>query len=181
VTAHGSLVVGGCVIPVAGNVARMSSGDRGVAFWREPGKPGEVFLIVDGGRVVACTKHAESWALNRTAAQLLERGQRVGAEVEWIALKSVPTLVLLHRTPHTRLRRWKTEGYAGVTRTLTFATTADGYLLDDDAEKIAWVFGDRDDCVTVLRRRLRGGEWVRIYASAGGDDPELPAEWNVPD
>lgn len=155
------------------------SGETGLCWWHEPGHD-PVFLVVDRSRVVDCTPHAKSWALNQASGPLLERGERLGVRVEWIALKSVPKRVQTHLTPHTRLRRWRSEGYAGVTRTLTFATTDGGYLLDDGAEKHAWVFTDREDCLNELRRRLGGGEWSRIYANAGECDPEMPDEWGVP-
>jgi hypothetical protein len=162
------------------------SGETGICWWTEPGAVQPVFLVVDGGRVVDATPYAQSWALNRTASQLLERGERLGAKVEWIPLNSVPTRQLAHLTERTRLRRWETKHDRGILSTLEFGQTPDGWTVADTTEPHLWVYADRDDTVRELRRRLAVGTWRRITASYDAKgrpapDPELPPEWGVPD
>jgi hypothetical protein len=164
----------------------MSADDRGVAFWREPDKPNEVFLVVEGGRVIDCTPYAKRWAMGKTAAQLLNRGQRIGARVEWVPLNSVPTRVQPHLVPHIRLRRWRREGDRGIVSHLEFSQAGENWIVHDTRDRFAWLHQDREDAMTDLRRRLGRDTWTRIHASADlpgrpMSDLELSAEWGVPD
>jgi hypothetical protein len=161
------------------------SDDIGMAIWTEPGRQ-PVFLVVDGGKVVDCTPFAEPWAKGRSAAQLLERAERLGVKVEWIPLNSVPTRRSAHLVERTRLRHWATKHDRGIVSTLEFGQTADGFTVDDGTEPHLWIYPDRDDAVREVRRRLAVGTWWRIAADHDAQgrpkpDPELPSEWGVPD
>lgn len=162
------------------------SGETGILWWRIPGDPNQVFLVVKDGRVIDCPAHAESWAKGQTSDPILERGGRLGAQVEWVPLNSVPTRRLAHLVDRTRLRHWATRHDRGIVSTLEFGQCAEGWTLDDGTEPHLWIYPDRNDAVGEVRRRLAVGTWWRVPASydAAGrpkPDPELPVEWGVPD
>lgn len=154
--------------------------DCGVAWWREPGHS-PVYLVVDGGRVVACTPFAERWALGRTAAHLLERGRKVGATVEWIPLSAAPTLV---RVPAgmVPVRRWRQDRSPLSDEFLRFGRIGDRWVVESTSEPVAWVYESAAEAWTDCQRRMRTGAWERLPARYGpqgerlavADDPDLP-------
>ena len=150
--------------------------ETGVAWWHEPGLP-SVYLIVDGGKVTACTPYAEPWALGRTAAQLIERGEREGATVEWIPLSTTPALrpahLIVGKKPYACWR----QDRAPLSEThLTFGRVGDSWFVDDTGEPNAWIFGSATEAWNDCRRRMRTGRWTRIGSRRGTDGRRLGVE-----
>lgn len=157
-------------------------GDVGVAWWTQPDHT-PVYLIVDDGRVTACTPFAEPWALGRTAGQLLARGEAQGATVEWIPLSAAPTLFLPHLVPgKVAVRRWEHHQEPLASDLLTLGRLEDGgWYVADTAEPKAWRYRLADEAWAECWRRMRTGRWVRIHAASRDgrpttvdEDPPLP-------
>lgn len=140
----------------------MADDDTGVAWWTIPGDPNEVFMVVENGRVVDCTPYARRWAQGRTAAQILERGEQVGAAVQWMPTATPPRRFQPHLEPVTYLRRWAAEFRAGRRETVSVGRHGDRWMVDDTREKWAWSFGERVEAERDLQRRMAAGDWAPL-------------------
>jgi hypothetical protein len=131
--------------------------------------------------VVASTPYAESWALGRTAAQLLERGEREGATVEWIPLSAAPTLKPAHLMAHKKPSACWRQDRSPLSEThLTFGQVGDRWYVDDTDEPNVWVFGAAAEAWSECRRRMRTGRWTRIGCRYGPDGRRLGPEEDPP-
>lgn len=162
-------------------------GETGVGWWAKPGHA-PVYLIVEGGRVIACPPYTEQWALGKATGVLLGRAELLHAIVEWIPLAEAPTLLLSHLTDKRPIRRWRREwrmvSGAVAELLLTFGETgAGGWFVSDTSEIHLWRYSLAVEAwAECERRRRRAGTWTRVHAMYGPrgevlaveDDPKLP-------
>lgn len=155
--------------------------DVGLAWYTPPdGQP--IYLVVDRGRVTACTPYAEKWALGRTAGQIRQRQRADDATVVWIPLSAPPATFNPATVGTTPIRRWAWSGghHGGH---LTIGRIGNGgWYVKDTNEPHAWRYNLAGEAWAECDRRMAGDDrWLPTYAAYGPrgervEDPDLPEE-----